>query len=119
MPNRTVEVFLMKAIIAMLLLSTRLGAFADCISPLQDGTGANHIVAPSKAGLLSFFDSAKAQGTNGCLKVKAQGARHFCIANGRGDGTKLSSDGKTIVLSEGGKLSLHSDNQLRYGNTKE
>lgn len=109
----------MKAIIAMLLLSTRLGAFADCISPLQDGTGANHIVAPSKADLLSFFDSAKAQDTKGCLKVKAQGARHFCIANGRGDGTKLSSDGKTIVLPEGGNFSLHSYNQLRYGNTKE
>lgn len=97
----------MKKIIAILLLSTSLSAFADSASPLHDGAGTNHVVALAKDDLLSFFDSVEAQGTNVCLKFKAQGARYLCIASGRGNGHKMSSYGETIILPKGGSLSLH------------
>ena len=97
----------MKKIIAILLLSTSLSAFADSASPLHDGTGTNHVVALVKADLLSVFDSVAAQGTNVCLKFKSQGARYLCITNGRRNGHKMSSYGETIILPEGGTLSLH------------
>ncbi len=81
--------------------------FADSASPLHDGVGTNHVVALAKDDLLSFFDSVEAQGTNVCLKFKAQGARYLCIASGRGNGHKMLSYGETIILPEGGTLSLH------------
>lgn len=81
--------------------------FADSASSLHDGAGTNHVVALAKDDLLSFFDSVEAQGTNVCLKFKAQGARYLCIASGRGNGHKMSSYGETIILPEGGTLSLH------------
>ena len=81
--------------------------FADSASPLHDGAGTNHVVALAKDDLLSFFDSVEAQGTNICLKLKAQGARYLCIASGRPYEHRMSSYGEIIVLPEGGSLSLH------------
>ena len=81
--------------------------FADSASPLHDGAGTNHVVALAKDDLLSFFDSVEAQGTNICLKLKAQGARYLCIASGRPYEHRMSSYGEIIVLPEGGTLSLH------------